>query len=43
LYVRIKDALIPAAGYETILYDCLIKVDGILGENSAVKNNLKLA
>lgn len=43
LYVLISDAFIPAAGSNTSLYDCLIRVEGIFGENYAVKNNLKLA
>lgn len=41
LYVLNKEAFIPSAGSKTNLYDCLINVDGIFGENYAVKNNLK--
>ncbi len=41
LYVLTNEALIPDAGSKTSLYDCLIKVDGIFGENYAVKKSLK--
>jgi hypothetical protein len=41
LYVLNKLAFIPSGGSKTNLYDCLISVEGILGENYAVKNSLK--
>lgn len=41
LYVRKSEALTPSAGSKTSLYDWRIKVEGIFGENYAVRNNLK--